>query len=107
MLKLKLANNVTRCKVQRIIPSTPIVQGIGSHHLYSPEQRESKAGMHTSGSKAARKSPFVGTPSSLDFTTSKYDAPQNMTRTTIKKEKRLSRPTSGRTIKYKPLVPRT
>lgn len=42
-----------------------------THHLCNPEQRDSSAGIHIKGSKAARKSPSVGTWSSLDFTTSK------------------------------------
>jgi hypothetical protein len=41
-----------------------------THHLYNPEHRDRNAGMQIKGSKAARKSPFVGTWSSLDFTTS-------------------------------------
>lgn len=41
-----------------------------TYHLYSPEHRDRNAGMQIKGSKAARKSPFVGTWSSLDFTTS-------------------------------------
>lgn len=52
-----------------------------TNHLSHPEHSDNNAGMHTKGSKAARKSPFVGTWSSLDLTTSKYDAPQNATRT--------------------------
>jgi len=44
--------------------------------------RENTAGIQTKGSKAARKSAFIGTLSSREFTTPQYDAPQNATRTT-------------------------
>jgi len=44
--------------------------------------RENTAGIQTKGSKAARKSAFIGTLYSREFTTPQYDAPQNATRTT-------------------------
>ena len=48
------------------------------YHLSKPEQSDSKAEMHTNGSNAARKSVFSGTSSSLEVTTSRYDAPQRL-----------------------------
>lgn len=48
--------------------------------------------MHTKGRSAARKSAFLGTWSGLELTTSKYDAPQNTTRTTTDIQQQQKRP---------------
>ena len=72
-----------RKQVQDVGIEVPSVNSYSfTYHLSKPEQSDSNAGIHTKGSKAARKSAFVGTMSSLELTTSKYDAPQNATRTT-------------------------
>lgn len=57
-------------------------QDIFAYHLYKPVKRHKKAGMHINGSKAARKSAFIGILSSRELTTPQYDAPEKVTRTT-------------------------
>lgn len=47
------------------------IQESVTYHLSNPQQSDSTAGMQTKGSKAAKKSPFVGTWSSLVLITSK------------------------------------
>lgn len=60
------------------------------HHLYRPVKSEKIAGIQTKGSKAERKSAFIGFLPSRVLTTPQYDAPQNTTRTTKAEETKLA-----------------